>query len=135
MNFRSDQNETIVTDPATGGQKGAKLARFDLIPQDVMWELAEHYGRGAKKYTDNNWLRGYRWSLSIASIFRHLASWLLGEERDEDGNKHIIAVVWHAIALATFALRRLGTDDRAASQGAPLTTISPVTRERKTGRG
>lgn len=36
----------------TGASKGSKLARFDLIPQDALWELAEHYGKGAEKYDE-----------------------------------------------------------------------------------
>jgi hypothetical protein len=104
--------ETRVVDPISGGQKGAKLARFSLIPPEFLWELAEHYGRGAKKYDDRNWERGYKWSLTLDALGRHLTQWLMGEDRDpETGGHHLIAVAWHAIALFIFQKRKLGTDD------------------------
>lgn len=105
-------SEIRVVDPDTGGAKGSKLARFDLIPPDFEWALAEHYGRGSLKYEDRNWQKGYRWSLSIASLRRHLAEWLKGVDLDEDGNEHLIAVAWHAIALWWFQHHAKGTDDR-----------------------
>jgi hypothetical protein len=104
--------EVRITDPVTGGQKGSKPARFDLVPADTLWALAEHYGKGAAKYAERNWERGYAWGLTIAAAERHLAKFRMGEDYDEDGNLHVIAYLWHAMALATFALRGIGTDDR-----------------------
>lgn len=104
--------ETILTDPLTGGQKGSKLARFDLVPQEASWALAEHYGKGCAKYADRNWEKGYKWGLSVAALERHLNQWKRGESFDtETGTHHLIAVVWHAFALFIFELRGLGTDD------------------------
>lgn len=108
----SDQ-ERIIVDPVTGGRKGQKLARFDLVPWDVMRELAEHFGRGAEKHGDSNWTRGYAWSLNLAALHRHLSSWWLGEDTDpETGSCHLLAVIWHAVALRWFQLHGKGTDDR-----------------------
>lgn len=105
--------EVRVTDPATGGQKGQKLARFDLLPWDVLTELAEHYGKGSQKYEDRNWQKSYSWSLSIGALCRHLAAWLAGEDDDpETGSCHLVAVIWHAIALRWFQKHGKGTDDR-----------------------
>ena len=104
--------ETRITDPVTGGQKGSKLARFDLIPMDALWEVAEVFGRGAAKYADRNWEKGYKWGLSVAALQRHLALRLGGEVYDnETGCRHLGQVVWHALVLLTFELRSLGTDD------------------------
>ena len=104
--------ETIVTDPLTGGKKGQKIERFDLIPNAFERALARHYGVGCLKYADRNWERGYRWSLSVGALRRHLASWLGGESVDpETGSNHLIAVAWHAAALFIFELRGIGTDD------------------------
>lgn len=105
-------NEIRVTDALTGGQKGSKPARFSLIPPDFLWALAEHYGRGALKYEDRNWERGYKWSLSVDALNRHLSAWLQGEDDDEEsGSSHLVAVAWHAIALWWWHKRGLGTDD------------------------
>lgn len=104
--------ETRVVDPITGGEKGQKLARFDLIPNEFELALANHYGIGCRKYSDRNWEKGYAWSLSVAALRRHLSAWLGGESYDQEtGSHHLIAVAWHAAALFVFELRGLGTDD------------------------
>ncbi|WP_052071033.1 dATP/dGTP diphosphohydrolase domain-containing protein [Rhodococcoides fascians] len=98
---------------ATGGEKGTKLARYSLIPAAALRELAEHYGRGSQKYADNNWRLGYEWSKSLDALQRHLGQFADGEDFDEEtGSKHIIAVAWHAIALATFMDEHPKFDDR-----------------------
>lgn len=111
--YRIGTGEVRITDPATGGQKGSKLARFDLIPSDFMTEFAEVFGRGAQKYEARNWERGYAWGLNIAALQRHLHAWIKGEERDELGNHHLAQVAWHAAVLMTFQKHGLGTDDRS----------------------
>jgi hypothetical protein len=45
------ETEEIVTNSSTGGKKGQKLARYDLIPADPLKQIAEHFGKGVKKYT------------------------------------------------------------------------------------
>lgn len=100
---QAQSGEVRVTNTTTGGEKGSKLARFDLIPAGPLWELAEHYGRGAEKYASRNWERGYDWSLTYAALMRHLLAFWGGEDTDaETGSKHIIAVAWHAFVLAQF---------------------------------
>jgi len=104
--------EVRVIDPHTGGQKGAKLQRFSLIPFEFLWALATHYGRGARKYEDRNWERGYKWSLSLDAAMRHLTHWLEGERYDaETGSHHLIAVIWHFIALWFYDMKGRGTND------------------------
>lgn len=104
--------ETLTVDPLTGGKKGSKLARFSLIPRDWLWALAEHYGKGALKYDDRNWEKGYRWSLSLDAHDRHLSQWLMGEDDDpETGSSHLIAAAWHLITLWWFHRHGRGTDD------------------------
>ena len=109
--------EVRVVDPETGGAKGSKPERFDLIPADVMEELARHYGRGCQKYADRNWERGYKWSLSVAALERHLNLWKQGQDIDHDPEigdfPHLVAVIWHACALLAFGKRGIGMDDRA----------------------
>lgn len=108
----------------TGGAKGSKAARFDLIPPGPLEELAVLYGRGAIKYNetneDANWKRGYAWSLSYAALLRHLQLWWQRtEDHDEEmGVKHLINVAWHAFNLAWFMENRPEFDDRP--QGSKL---------------
>ncbi|AXH46895.1 DUF5664 domain-containing protein [Mycobacterium phage Aminay] len=113
-------NETMNVS-TTGGQKAGNLERYDLIPAEPLRRLAEHYGRGALKYADDNWRKGYDWRLSFAALNRHLWQFWAGEDIDaETGTPHIIAVAWHAFTLAEFAeihpefdTRLTTLDDRA----------------------
>src|SRR5690606_17109531 len=115
---REIARETRVVNATTGGEKGSKLARFDLIPAGPLTELAEHFGRGAEKYEDRNWERGYDWSLSFAAMMRHAWSFWGGEDLDpETGSKHVIAAAWHAFALAEFMDKHPDLDNRPNQQG------------------
>jgi len=106
--------ETESADADTGARKGVKLARFDLMPVHALWELAEHFGRGAEKYAIRNWEKGYDWSKNYAAAIRHLMQFWAGEDFDKElGSKHVIAAAWHCIVLATFMETHPEKDDRA----------------------
>ena len=97
----------------TGGQKGTKLARFDLIPVQPLWAVAELYGYGTRKYADRNWERGYDWSLSYAAMQRHANLFWSREDNDaETGLPHLAAVAFHALALMEYARTHPEFDDR-----------------------
>lgn len=70
------------TTSSTGGQKGVKLERFDLIPVGPLTELATHFGRGAQKYDIHQWRSGYEWSKSYSSIQRHSNAFWAGYDYD-----------------------------------------------------
>lgn len=104
--------ETIA-EATTGARKGRKPARYSLIPKRALRLVADHYGIGAEKYNDWNWRRGYPWSWSIDSIYRHLEAFEEGEEVDpETRSPHLAAVAWHALTLLTFAAEHPELDDR-----------------------
>ncbi len=108
-----DSNEIRYTDPTTGGQKGQKLARFDLIPELPLYALAEHAGRGAQKYEDHNWRKGFPWSIAFAALNRHLWTWWNGEDVDPElGSNHLDAVAWHALTLREFTETHPELDNR-----------------------
>lgn len=105
--------ETRYIDPETGGEKGTKLARFDLIPEIPLYSLAEHYGRGAAKYEDHNWRRGIPWSISFAALNRHLWAWWNGEDVDPElHSHHLDAVTFHTFALREYAVTHPELDNR-----------------------
>lgn len=107
--------ETRITS-ITGGEKGSKEARYDLIPAFPLDQLARLYGRGAAKYEDRNWEKGYDASLSFAALNRHLWAWWNGEDTDpEMGLSHLVAVAWHAFALLEIHQKWDGFDDRPTS--------------------
>jgi uncharacterized HAD superfamily protein len=113
---------------STGGEKGTKLARFDLIPAEPMWKLAELYGQGAKKYSDRNWERGYEWSKSYAAMQRHLNLFWQGIDNDEHeescaadcvthtGLPHLVCAQWHCMALLEFGRTHPEFDDRVKTR-------------------
>jgi hypothetical protein len=110
--------EERVVDPKTGGAKGQKIERFDLIPAEALRQLALVYGAGSKKYQDDNWRKGYRWRLSLGALHRHLNLWQQGEPHDAELTElagepvsHLACVMWHAACLLEFQNLDLGTND------------------------
>lgn len=122
--------ETRIINPKTGGAKGDKLAIFHSIPPSVLLELAEHYGKGARKYPDAqlgpNYALGYDWSLSYNATLRHLMQFWNGEDFDEEtGSKHVIAAAWHCLTLALYMDKRRALDNRWANP-VRLDTATPI---------
>jgi hypothetical protein len=114
--YYTEVEETVVTNEKTGGKKGSKLQRYDLIPWEAMDELASVYGFGATKYAPHNWRKGYDWGLSYASLIRHAKAFWAGEELDpESGLPHMAHAAWHCLALLTFAQEHPDLDDRFGS--------------------
>ena len=100
----------------TGGQKGRKPQRMDLLPPEALLALSEVYGMGAEKYDDHNYLKGYNWSLSFGALLRHVMAAEKGEWLDdESGLPHVMHAAWHCFSLFMFEKHGLGTDDRISS--------------------
>lgn len=77
--------------------------RYDLIPMEVLEALARVYTFGAKKYEDNNWKKGIKFSRVIAAMWRHAASWAMGRRDDpETGINHLAHLAWGCFALMYF---------------------------------
>ncbi len=101
---------------STGGQKGQKEARYDLIPGHALELVAKLYGRGAGKYEDRNWERGYDWSLSFAALQRHIWQFWNGEDMDEEMDMpHVACAIFHALALLEFMDTHPEFDNRPAT--------------------
>lgn len=113
---------------STGGQKGQKSARFDLIDSDFLWQLAEVCGMGAEKYDDENWRKGYPWGLSYGALQRHLHQFLQGEDVDaESGRSHLAHAAWHCMVLLAFSRdRQYASFDTRVKRHAPQQAGNPV---------
>jgi hypothetical protein len=103
----------VRTTSSTGGEKGTKPERYDLIPVEALAKVAQLYGNGAAKYEAHNWRRGYEWSKSYAALQRHANAFWRGEDIDaEMGLPHLAAVCFHALTLMTFMDEQPQFDDR-----------------------
>ena len=97
------EKEERITNEITGGQKGVKPARFDLIPVKPLWEVAKVYGYGEGKYAHRNWEKGYDWGLSYGALQRHLNQFWGGEYLDEEsGLPHLAHAMFHCLALMQY---------------------------------
>jgi nucleoside 2-deoxyribosyltransferase len=106
--------EELRTVSATGGEKGRKLCEVGAIDPLAREELGKVAGFGSRKYARNNYLKGYDWSLCVDALHRHMIAFESGEDRDpESGLLHVAHAAWHGLALASFILRDIGTDDRS----------------------
>lgn len=98
---------------STGGQKGQKAARFDLLPPEALFAIAEVFGYGAEKYAPNNWRKGYDWNLNFQALERHLWAFWSGEDNDpESGLPHLGHAGFHIMALLTFMQTHPEFDNR-----------------------
>lgn len=89
----------------TGGAKGVKPARFDLVPVGPLTQLAILYGNGAAKYAAHNYRLGYDWSMSYAAAMRHLTEFWDGADYDDEMKvPHVINAVFHLFALCEFLM-------------------------------
>lgn len=108
-----EENKERRSVSSTGGEKGVKLERFDLVPVGPLTELARRYGVGAEKYAERNWERGYEWSKSYAALQRHLNAFWNGEDEDpETPGGHLSAAAFHIFALMEFMNTHPEFDDR-----------------------
>ena len=95
--------DEIRTRSATGGEKGVKAERYDLLPKEGLDAMARVYAFGATKYSDHNWRFGYEWYKSIASALRHMMAFQDGETNDpESGLPHPAHAMFHMAALLTW---------------------------------
>jgi hypothetical protein len=108
-----DPGESAPTESSTGGRKNRRLAQLGALDPVALYALAEVAGHGAEKYDRYNYLKGYDWSLAFDALMRHALRFWAGEDQDpESGLHHMAHVAWHALALLSFSVRNLGTDDR-----------------------
>lgn len=98
-----------------GGKKNdAGKLRFDLLPVRPCMELARVYTIGAAKYAPRGWEKGLAWGRVYAAMLRHAFKWWGGEKFDpEDGQHHLAAAAWCALALMEYETTHPELDDRA----------------------
>lgn len=99
--------------PQEGVKYDMDKPRMDLIPPEVVNELAKILTFGAKKYGDRNWEAGMAWSRPYAALIRHILAWWSGEDKDpETGESHLAHAACNIAFLITYEQRQIGIDDR-----------------------
>ncbi len=88
-----------------------------LLPVTPMWQIAEVFGYGAKKYAVNSYRRGDRKSVpymrTMGSVLRHCFKWIAGEEKDPDtGLSHLAHAATQLMILMEHSANGTSEDDR-----------------------
>lgn len=97
-----------------GGKKfDGDKPRMELLPLDVLEQVAQVLAYGAKKYGENNFREGFKYSRLLGATLRHLSKWQNGENLDqESGLSHLSHAIASLMFLVSHDLHREGTDDR-----------------------
>ena len=104
----------IPADPGTGFKKAdQEKIRWELLPFAQLEKVARVFTYGAKKYADENYLKGTTWRRYLGAACRHLTSWAMGEENDpESGEPHLAHAICSILMLMELQRVGTGTDDR-----------------------
>jgi hypothetical protein len=87
--------------------------RMDLVPTSLISSVARILEFGARKYGDNNWREGLKWSRVYAALQRHLADFWDGNDLDsESGLPHLYHAACNIAFLIEFYEKRKDLDDR-----------------------
>lgn len=103
-----------VTTKQLGGQKfDSDKLRYDLLPPELLEEVARVLTFGAEKYSARNWELGMQWSRPFGAMMRHMWAWWGGEDKDpETGYSHLAHAACCIAFLVSYERRGSGTDDR-----------------------
>lgn len=94
--------------------------RMELTPPEWEIALADVSTKGSLKYEARNWEKGMGWASMIGCMKRHINKFLAGERYDGEefdldkgttGCHHLAMVAWNALALMSYDLRQIGTND------------------------
>jgi len=87
--------------------------RIELVPTEIIEEMAKVFTYGAQKYDDWNWSKGFPWLQPYASMMRHLMAWHEGEDVDpESGLHHLSHAACNMAMLLHYIKHGIGEDSR-----------------------
>lgn len=87
--------------------------RYELVPAYPLEEVAKVLTKGAVKYGDRNWEKGFKWSRAFGAAFRHMYAWWRGEDKDpETGYSHLAHAICEIMFLLEFTRTKDWFDDR-----------------------
>jgi hypothetical protein len=87
-------------------------ARTSLLSSIALLELSKVMSYGAKKYSDHNWRKGFKYSRLMDAAMRHLFAYNGGERIDpETGLSHLAHCMANLMMLVEFETTKAGEDD------------------------
>ena len=87
--------------------------RVDLVPSSAGKGIAEVLTFGAKKYAENNWRLGMKWSKVVASLERHLMAFKEGQDYDPESKLlHVDHILTNAAFIKEYYKIAPHFDDR-----------------------
>ena len=109
--------EQLLSEYIDRKQKGVKFdsdkIQYELLPPELLEEVAKILTFGAKKYSERNWEYGMDWSRPFGALNRHLWAWWDGEEKDpETGESHLSHAGCCLAFLIAYEQRGIGNDNR-----------------------
>ncbi len=115
MSVTSIEKKSALCPPSSGAVKfdDDKL-RMDLIPPELLTEVAKVLTFGAEKYSARNWEEGMDWGRVYAALQRHLNAWWSGDDKDDEtGYSHLAHAACCIAFLITYESRGVGEDTRS----------------------
>lgn len=76
--------------------------RYDLIPQYGIEEVNKVLTSKLKKYQENQWKKGIKWTEVLSNLKKHLAQFELGNDYTDEGLLQIGEVAMNALILADY---------------------------------
>lgn len=127
--YWSGENAAPAIAPVTADGNGMRANdgknRIELLPAIWTWSLGLVMTRGAIKYEVRNWERGMPWSRMLGSCSRHIFRFVCGERYDkETGVHHLAHAAWNCLALMTYDIRAIGTNDMGSDTIAHLEAVA-----------
>lgn len=100
-------------DNAGGLKFDAGKLRLDLLPIEIIEEIAKVLTFGANKYGAWNWTKGIVYSRLIGAALRHFFAFIRGEDKDpESGLPHLAHAITCMLFLLWMTKYRPELDDR-----------------------
>src|SRR5579864_6250785 len=98
---------------STGIKHDSGKIRMELLSSIALRKISEVLTFGSKKYGDHNWRGGILWSRVLGAAFRHLSSYMGGEDKDkETGLSHIAHLGCCVMFLLEYEETKKELDDR-----------------------
>lgn len=94
----SNMNETNEAIFSTGAKRNKLELRYDLIPIGGLKRVARVCFEGAKKYGEDNWLKGIPVGNLINHAINHIYLYLEGDETED----HLAHAAWNLLAALHF---------------------------------